>query len=681
MDSPINPLIKFLSIGPTGIENTAAADVDPQNAEDFKNLLNANLRLGKKVIDGKPLPQLAKTGKQAANNSQTKVIDVENVLLQNVLSPDSIDESDLDILVMGPKASEDEAKLFAKGLGLSKSAMAVLFDNAAIEENQIIAEMAAQKDQNTASILSQRELARQGVQVDNKQIKELNVNLSNKFEDSPVESFVQSSSIAPNTVEMQITNEKLSSTQDVEPQTNNMHASAELQASTEKLQSIKVDVEDPDMLSVASITRSESINVASKDAISITTVRNPSESTILTKADFTNIVNANSEKSIDSFKLAPVDVDTSLMKTTKSASDQSNVVISKSELVDQNITRSQISRVVSENLNQSIEPNNKSESSLLQVLAYRNVATKNIVKTNETASLTARIEGSLDKNSLTSQVSTKALVDLIKDQQKNTTADDKINLTTSADDLLRLRSKSQQLNVDTVKTTKVNDAVSDIVSKNLSANSSGSIVNVLTGVLGQNENSESITASSMTAKTDGALNVDQRMASSILSTTSMSSDKTPLVSNMAEQAAAVKEQFVSRFSTELAQRFTSDVQNGNYKIEFDLLPKELGKVEVFMEYKDGKLDALISSAHNVTRDVLNDGLQRLRDTLINSGINLGNLDVGSGSQRYAQQEAFAQNRFKSSDSENNFATNDENLAHNIVREIMDFSDLNIDLLV
>lgn len=570
MDSPINPLVNFLSISPTGSENTAAAEVDPQNAEDFKNLLNANLRSGKTVIDGKPLPQLSKTGKQAANNSQSKVTDVENVLLQNVLSPDSIDESDLDIVVMGPKASEDDAKLFAKGLGLSKSAMAVLFDNAAIEENQIIAEMAAQKDQNTASILSQRELARQGVHVDGKQIKELNLNLSNKFEDSPVDSFVQPSSIAPNTAEMQITNEKISSTQDIEAQMTNLHASVELQASTEKLQSSKVDAEDPDMLSVASNTRSESINVASKDAISITTVRSRSQSAILTKADFTNIVNANLEKSIDSFKLAPVDVDTSLMKTTKSA---------------------------------------------------------------------------------------------------------------SADDLLRLRSKRQQLNVDTVKTTKVNDAVSDIVSKNLSANSSGSMANALTGVLGQNENNESITASSMIAKTDGALNLDQRIASSILSTTSMSSGKTPLVSNMAEQAAAVKEQFVSRFSSELAQRFTSDVQNGNYKIEFDLLPKELGKVEVLMEYKDGKLDALISSANNVTRDVLNDGLQRLRDTLINSGINLGNLDVGSGSQRYAQQEAFAQNRFKSSDSENNFATNDENLAKNIVREIMDFSDLNIDLLV
>ncbi len=652
MDSPINPLVKFLSIGPTGSENTAAADVDPQNAEDFKNLLNANLRLGKKVIDGKPLPQLAKTGKQAANNSQTKVTDVENALLQNVLSPDSIDESDLDIVIMGPKASEDEAKLFAKGSGLSRSAIAMLFDNAAIEENQIIAEMAAQKDLNTASILGQRELVNQGV---------------------------QPSSTAPNTVELQIASEKISTTQDIKPQTANMNASVELQASIEKLQSNKVDVVDPDVLSVANNTRSETINVASKDAISITTVRNPSESAILTKADFTNIVNANSEKSIDSFKLAPAE--TSLMKTTKSASDQSNVTISKSELVDQNITRSQVSRVVSENLNQSIEPNNKPESSLSQVLASRYVATKNIVKTNETASLKSLIEDSQDTNSVISQVSTKALVDLIKDQQKNSIADEKINLTASADDLLRLRSKRQLSNVDALKTTKVNDTVSDVVSKSLSSKSSGSIVNALTGVLGQNENIESITTSSMTAKTDGALNLDQRMASSILSNTSMSSDKTPLVNNMTEQAAAIKEQFVSRFSTELAQRFTSDVQKGNYKIEFDLLPKELGKVEVFMEYKDGKLDALISSANNVTRDVLNDGLQRLRDTLINSGINLGNLDVGSGSQRYAQQEAFAQNRFKSSDGENNFANNDENLAQNIVREIMDFSDLNIDLLV
>lgn len=652
MDSPINPLVKLLSIGATGSENIAAAEVSHQNSEDFKNLLNANLRSGKKVIDGKPLPQLAKNGKQAANNSQIKVTDVGNVLLQNVLSPDSIGGSDLDILVLGPKASENEAKLFAKSLGLSKSAIAVLFDNAAIEENQIIAEIAAQKDQNTASILSQRELAGQGV---------------------------QPSPIATNNVELHAANEKISSAQDIKRPNTNMNASVELQASTEKLQSSKVDAVDPDLLSVANNTRSESINVASKDAISITTVRNPSESAILTKADFTNIANSNSDKNIDSFKLAPVE--TSLMKTTKSASDQSNVVISKSELVGKDITRSLISRMESKKLNRSIEPNNKSESSLPQVLASRNVLTKNIVKTNETAFLTSKIEDALGKNSLASQVSNKALVDLIKDQQKNSIADDKINITASADDLLRLRSNRQQLNVDAVKTTKVNDAVSYVVSKNLSVASSGSIVNALTGVLGQNENSESITESSMTAKTDGASNLDQRMASSIVSNTSMSSDKTPLVSNMSEQAAAVKEQFVSRFSTELAQRFTSDVQNGNYKIEFELLPKELGKVQVLMEYKDGKLDALISSANNVTRDMLNDGLHRLRDTLINSGINLGNLDVGSGSQRYAQQEAFAQNRFKSSDGGDNLANNVENLAQNKVFEIMDFSDLNIDLLV
>ncbi|MDA0693106.1 MAG: flagellar hook-length control protein FliK, partial [Proteobacteria bacterium] len=149
-----------------------------------------------------------------------------------------------------------------------------------------------------------------------------------------------------------------------------------------------------------------------------------------------------------------------------------------------------------------------------------------------------------------------------------------------------------------------------------------------------------------------------------------------------QQSASVKEQFLSRFSAELAQRFVSKVQDGTYKLEFDLKPRDLGKIEVIMEYRDGKLDAILSSANSVTRDILSEGINRLRDSLMSSGVNLSSLDVASGSERSLRDDTASAGRPAKVAGEGGdklvATTGDEALAES---HVIDFSNLNIDLWV
>ena len=149
-----------------------------------------------------------------------------------------------------------------------------------------------------------------------------------------------------------------------------------------------------------------------------------------------------------------------------------------------------------------------------------------------------------------------------------------------------------------------------------------------------------------------------------------------------QQSASVKEQFLSRFSAELAQRFVSKVQDGTYKLEFDLKPRDLGKIEVIMEYRDGKLDAILSSANSVTRDILSEGINRLRDSLMSSGVNLSSLDVASCSERSLRDDTASTGRPAKVAGEGGdklvATTGDEALAES---HVIDFSNLNIDLWV
>ncbi len=96
--------------------------------------------------------------------------------------------------------------------------------------------------------------------------------------------------------------------------------------------------------------------------------------------------------------------------------------------------------------------------------------------------------------------------------------------------------------------------------------------------------------------------------------------------NMSE----VYDQLSDKMATELAARMHKQLNDGEWKMKFGLRPSNLGGVEIQLEMKDGKLDAVFRADNPLTRDLLQNSSQRLREALANFGINSGQVNVGQG---------------------------------------------------
>jgi flagellar hook-length control protein FliK len=103
----------------------------------------------------------------------------------------------------------------------------------------------------------------------------------------------------------------------------------------------------------------------------------------------------------------------------------------------------------------------------------------------------------------------------------------------------------------------------------------------------------------------------------------------------AAQASSAKmsevyDQLSDKMTTELAARMHKQLSDGEWKMKFALRPSNLGGVEIQLEMKDGKLDAVFRADNPLTRDLLQNSSQRLREALSNFGINAGQVNIGQG---------------------------------------------------
>ena len=100
----------------------------------------------------------------------------------------------------------------------------------------------------------------------------------------------------------------------------------------------------------------------------------------------------------------------------------------------------------------------------------------------------------------------------------------------------------------------------------------------------------------------------------------------------------VYDQLSDKLATEMAARMHKQLSDGQWKMKFGLRPAHLGGVEIQLEMKDGKLDAVFRAENPMTRDLLQNSTQRLRDALQNFGINAGFVQVGQNGGQ-SQQNA------------------------------------------
>ena len=85
-----------------------------------------------------------------------------------------------------------------------------------------------------------------------------------------------------------------------------------------------------------------------------------------------------------------------------------------------------------------------------------------------------------------------------------------------------------------------------------------------------------------------------------------------------------------KFAEQLGQRLIQNVQKGHWRAELELHPKSLGRIDVQLDFVNGQLEGHFQTHNPHTRELLQEGLPRLREWLQQTGTQVANLEVNNG---------------------------------------------------
>jgi len=86
-------------------------------------------------------------------------------------------------------------------------------------------------------------------------------------------------------------------------------------------------------------------------------------------------------------------------------------------------------------------------------------------------------------------------------------------------------------------------------------------------------------------------------------------------------------QIADYISESIGKRVVAQMAKGEWKIELELHPRSLGRIEVQLELKNGDIEATFTTNNTLTRELLNEGLPRLRHALEEGGTENALLDL------------------------------------------------------
>ena len=99
-----------------------------------------------------------------------------------------------------------------------------------------------------------------------------------------------------------------------------------------------------------------------------------------------------------------------------------------------------------------------------------------------------------------------------------------------------------------------------------------------------------------------------------------------------------------RLTEALGQRLSAQIARGAWRVEMDIHPKSLGRIEIQLEMKNGELEAHFNASKQLTRDLLQDSLPRLRQALDQHGIDSAYIGLGAGQQQNSDGKPTAEQR-------------------------------------
>ncbi len=99
----------------------------------------------------------------------------------------------------------------------------------------------------------------------------------------------------------------------------------------------------------------------------------------------------------------------------------------------------------------------------------------------------------------------------------------------------------------------------------------------------------------------------------------------------------------------VGQRMLSEIEKGQWHLKLQLRPATLGHIEVEMRMLSGEMDAVFTAPQALTRELLQDGMSRLKDTLNQMGMNVASMQVGDGQSQQRGGDSTPKKSSKSAD--------------------------------
>ncbi len=89
------------------------------------------------------------------------------------------------------------------------------------------------------------------------------------------------------------------------------------------------------------------------------------------------------------------------------------------------------------------------------------------------------------------------------------------------------------------------------------------------------------------------------------------------------------EKLSQRLAEALGQRLSAQIARGEWKVELALKPHNLGTIDIELNMKHGELEASFKASNPATRDLINEGLPKLKEVLAQMGMDVAQVDVNA----------------------------------------------------
>jgi flagellar hook-length control protein FliK len=101
---------------------------------------------------------------------------------------------------------------------------------------------------------------------------------------------------------------------------------------------------------------------------------------------------------------------------------------------------------------------------------------------------------------------------------------------------------------------------------------------------------------------------------------------------LTDRAAQIQD-LADKLGKAMGERLQEQLERGEWKLQLKLNPAHLGKIDVELDMNASGLDAVFKSDNLLTRDLITQGMGKLKDSLSQSGMTVANVWVNSENQR------------------------------------------------